>query len=77
MNALVRQNMKALSQQLQRAGPHLLLELLLPGGTLFALLLFLYRNRPLGIPTHHAARTPSVVAQPLARPVNTLKGHFA
>jgi hypothetical protein len=29
---------------LQRGGPYLLLELLLPGGTLFALLLFLYRR---------------------------------
>ncbi len=33
----------------QKAGPYLLLEILLPGGTLFALLLFLYRrNRRLG-----------------------------
>jgi hypothetical protein len=29
---------------LQKAGPYLLLEILLPGGTLFALLLFLYRR---------------------------------
>lgn len=29
----------------QKAGPYLLLEMLLPGGTLFALLLFLYRRR--------------------------------
>jgi hypothetical protein len=28
----------------QRAGPYLLLEILMPGGTLFALLLFLYRR---------------------------------
>ncbi len=28
----------------QKAGPYLLLEILLPGGTLFALLLFLYRR---------------------------------
>jgi hypothetical protein len=27
-----------------RLGPHLLLEILLPGGTLFALLLFLYQH---------------------------------
>ena len=77
MNALVRQNMKTLSQQLHRAGPYLLLELLLPGGTLFALLLFLYRNRSLGTRSHRAARTPAVVAQPGALPVNVLKGHFA
>jgi hypothetical protein len=29
----------------QRAGPYLLLELLMPGGTLFALLLYVYRSR--------------------------------
>jgi len=28
----------------QKAGPYLLLEILLPGGSLFALLLFLYRR---------------------------------
>jgi len=28
----------------QKLGPYLLLEILLPGGTLFALLLFLYRR---------------------------------
>jgi hypothetical protein len=29
----------------QRLGPYLMLEILLPGGTLVALLLFLYRRR--------------------------------
>jgi hypothetical protein len=33
----------------QALGPYLLLELLLPGGTLLALTLFLYRNRKLGV----------------------------
>ena len=33
----------------QRLGPYLMLEILLPGGSLFALLLFLYRRRKLGI----------------------------
>jgi hypothetical protein len=33
----------------QKAGPYLLLEVLVPGGTLFALLLFLYRRRKPGI----------------------------
>ena len=28
----------------QKAGPYLMLEMLLPGGTLFALLFFLYRR---------------------------------
>ena len=32
----------------QKAGPYVLLEMLLPGGTLFALLLFLYRRRKPG-----------------------------
>jgi hypothetical protein len=32
----------------QQAGPYLVLEMLLPGGTLFALLLFLYRRRKPG-----------------------------
>jgi len=32
----------------QALGPYLLLELLLPGGTLLALTLFLYRNGKLG-----------------------------
>ena len=34
----------ALKGMMQRLGPYVLLEVLLPGGTLFALLLFLYRN---------------------------------
>ncbi len=33
----------------QKAGPYLMLEMLLPGGTLLALLLFLYRRRKSGI----------------------------
>ena len=33
----------------QNAGPYILLEVLLPGGTLFALLLFLYRRGPSGM----------------------------
>jgi hypothetical protein len=33
----------------QKAGPYLVLEMLLPGGTLFALLGFLYRRRKPGI----------------------------
>jgi len=36
---------KALALLLQKAGPYLLLEIVLPGGTIFALLLFLYRRR--------------------------------
>ena len=32
----------------QRLGPYLMLEILLPGGTLFALMLFLYQRRKHG-----------------------------
>ncbi|HVE49574.1 MAG TPA: hypothetical protein VNG69_08165 [Casimicrobiaceae bacterium] len=32
----------------RKAGPYLLIEILLPGGTLFALLLYLYRSRASG-----------------------------
>ena len=49
MDAFVTDNLAKLARQLKEAGPYLLLELLLPGGTLFALLLFLYRNPPVGI----------------------------
>lgn len=37
----------AILQSLRAAGPYLLVELLLPGGTVMALLLYLYRNRRL------------------------------
>ena len=33
----------------QKLGPYLMLEILLPGGSVFALLLFLYQRRKLGI----------------------------
>jgi hypothetical protein len=65
VNALLRHNVKSLAQLVERAGPYLLLELLLPGGTLFALLLFLYRNRPIRARIDDAARTPVAVAQPM------------
>ena len=45
MNALVVNVARTLGTQAQRLGPYVLIELLLPGGTLFALLLFLYRQR--------------------------------
>jgi hypothetical protein len=38
-----------LSRLGQKAGPYLVLEMLLPGGTLFALVLFLYRRGKPGI----------------------------
>jgi hypothetical protein len=36
---------RVLGSLVQKAGPYLLLEILLPGGTLFALLLFAYRRK--------------------------------
>ena len=33
----------------QKLGPYLMLEILLPGGTLLALLLFLYQRRKIGV----------------------------
>jgi hypothetical protein len=48
MQAVVR-GLGTLRRLGQTAGPYLMLELLLPGGTLLALLLFLYRRRRLGI----------------------------
>ncbi len=48
---------RVLAVLLQRTGPYLLLELLLPGGTLFALLLYLYQRRQ---PTGGAPTFPQV-----------------
>ena len=36
---------EALRRQAQKFGPYLLVEAVMPGGTLFALLLYLYRAR--------------------------------
>ena len=48
MEIAVLRSFKIFGTLLQRAGPYLLLEILLPGGTLFALLLFLYKRRQHG-----------------------------
>jgi len=40
----------------RRLGPYLMLEILLPGGTLLALLLFLYRRRTVGWRDRRAAQ---------------------
>jgi len=49
----------------QKLGPYLMLEILLPGGTLLALLLFLYQRRKLNI-RGLAQRTALAVARLLA-----------
>ena len=45
METAVLRSFKIFGALLQKAGLYLLLEILLPGGTLFALLLFLYKRR--------------------------------
>ncbi len=44
MKANIVRLMKGAQRLVQAAGPYLLIELVLPGGTLIALLLYLYRN---------------------------------
>ena len=45
MAAIAVRSFRVFGNLVQKAGPYLLLEILLPGGTLFALLLFLYQRR--------------------------------
>jgi hypothetical protein len=48
METTIVKSFKIFGAMLQKAGPYLLLEILLPGGTLFALLLYLYRRQQNG-----------------------------
>ena len=48
METTIGKSFKFFGAMLQKAGPYLLLEILLPGGTLIALLLFLYRRQRSG-----------------------------
>ena len=41
----IAKNLRNVAELAHKAGPYLLIEILLPGGTLLALLLFLYRTR--------------------------------
>jgi hypothetical protein len=66
VNAFVKDNLATVVRQLKKAGPYLLVELLMPGGTLFALLLFVYRNPPPGINAFEVPASPPVVVQALA-----------
>jgi len=43
----------------QKLGPYLMLEILLPGGSLFALMLFLYQRRKAGIGRATPRRAPA------------------
>jgi len=53
------QVLQAIARMSRKLGPYVLLEILLPGGTLFALLLFAYRNPELV--RRHASRARSMV----------------
>ena len=44
MGTTVTRNLRTLAHFFQKAGPYLLMEILLPGGTLIALMVFLYRR---------------------------------
>ena len=64
MEAMLMRSTRLIGSLMQRAGPYLLLEILLPGGTLFALLLFVYRRREtLVLP--HVRRASAVLTRAL------------
>ena len=65
MEAIYLRSLRIVVSLVQKAGPYLLLEILLPGGTLFALLLFVYRRRDdLIVP--HARRASAAIARATA-----------
>jgi hypothetical protein len=72
MNTIVLRGTRLLGTFVQRAGPYLLLEILLPGGTLFALLLLAYRRygprhgAPMPRPILAAARVLAVAVRIVA-----------
>ena len=61
MRTTAMQVLETVKESSRKLGPYVLLELLLPGGTLFALALFLYR-RPASV-TAWAARAKTVVSR--------------
>ncbi len=66
MDTTVVRSIRFLASLIQKAGPYLLLEILLPGGTLFALLLFVYQRRQ-ALGGAHGQRGFVVIAQAIAR----------
>jgi hypothetical protein len=56
MGEYVLQRMRDANGLVQRAGPYVLIELLLPGGTLLALLLYLCRRNGNGAAAHSSGR---------------------
>jgi hypothetical protein len=63
----IAKNLKNVADLAHKAGPYLLLEILLPGGTLFALLLFIYRARTSRVPFETVAPPAVVHAMRTAR----------
>ena len=55
------QVLQAIVQASRKLGPYVLLEIFLPGGTLFALLLFAYRNPELV--RRHASRARGIIVR--------------
>jgi hypothetical protein len=72
VEAKVVASMTGVGRMLQKAGPYVLLEILLPGGTLFALMLYLYRRGQLPFidrarrAGQNAARAVSDVFEPVS-----------
>ena len=64
--------MMEVGRLLQRAGPYVVLEVVLPGGTLFALLLYFYRTGQLRKVGQVALRTVGAVAFAL-QPAGSLR----
>lgn len=60
--------MSDVGRLLQKAGPYVVLEVVLPGGTLFALLLYLYRTGQLHRVSRLAGRVFAAVAFALQPP---------
>lgn len=73
METIARRRLRQAAFLLRKAGPYLLLELLLPGGTLFALLLFAYRRLDAGA---LASARPSVGAL-LVEMTTALRGRWS
>jgi len=63
----VSSNLKALARMLQKAGPYLLMEILLPGGTLIALFVFLYRRGHLNAGVGYVLRISTAVERAFAQ----------
>src|SRR5262249_23391103 len=60
-------NLRTLAQFFQKAGPYLLMEILLPGGTLIALVVFLYRRGGLRMGMGYVLGVNTVVERALAQ----------